>query len=146
MLQCFWAAKMYEEDNDYHFPIADRWIDETEAYASDPSIYSDPSLGSEGSYGFAFRDEASGVSEFDITELGGFILLFTTDIRRRNAHGDLNAMCSLGRGAGGKNLVVVTDGHASLVSRGTVGATKPDWLTEDAKAGPRPHPAQKPKK
>ena len=135
--QCGLAALIYANDFDDRFPRADRWVDETFHYVRKESIYDDPDLKQPGSSGYGFRDRASSVDTKTITDPNKFIILFTTVLKGRNAHGDLDSMPNPGRGANQYNCVGFSDGHAKRVLC-TVSAPsiKPVWLIDDAKSGP----------
>ena len=144
--ECALFSVMYADDYDDRFQVADKWMDVPEKYLKNRDEFQDVDLDDPKAYGFAFRDEASSVKQDSFERPSSFILIFQSDINARSAHSGLGSMPFSGR-KDGKNKVAFVDMHVrALKAQSEYGSLKPDWLTEDAKAGPRPHPAQKPKK
>jgi len=135
--QCDLSAIMYQNDYDGLYPRSDKWVDRLVEYSKTEAVFHDPALQEPSEYGFAFRDKASNVKDVDIAEPVKFIVIFTSDIKSRNAHGELGSMPANGR-YGGDNVIAFADGHAKNVHGiSTVPGNKPDWLVDDSKAGPK---------
>lgn len=135
--QCGLAALIYQSDYDGLYPKSEQWVDRLVEYAKTESVFHDPALENTAEYGFAFRDKASMIKDIDIAETSKFIVIFTSDIKGRNAHGDLGSMPASGR-AGGSNVIAFADGHAKSVKGiSTDPSSKPLWLQDDSTAGPK---------
>jgi hypothetical protein len=111
------AMMIYAVDHDDRLPFADNWIDLTEPYAKNPSLYHSPGApGPVGDqYGFAFRKELSRKHMVKIEDIQNTAMIFDTTLTGRNATSGLETLPRPGR-YGGKNTIGFTDGSAKSIN------------------------------
>lgn len=107
------SAMLYSQDYDGKYPPAASWCDAVKTYTKSPTVYKDPgALGKECGYGF--NSALGGISEGDIANAAGTVMIFESD-NGWNANGGRDAMITKSR-HGICFVLGYADSHVTRVS------------------------------
>ncbi len=114
------ALTLYMADNNDLLPVADTWMDGTNAYTKNMNLYRSPIFGmsDNGAFGIAFRRGMGSMNPSRIQEPAQTAMIFDSMNLKWNASGELNLLPDPPRHTregGDVNVIEFADGHAGYV-------------------------------
>lgn len=125
-LECFSNLKQielalmhYVQNHGYHFPDAERWVNEIAPYIKDASIFHDPASRADSKYSYAFNRNLSGLPLSKLTKNTpeSVVMVFDSTKSTKNASDTGQSLPSPGRHSGGNDFLFA-DGHVKWLRGG----------------------------